>query len=294
MSFSFDTKEELCRIEEKRRAAMLYGMILFADKVSADKMQITSENVFVINRLEALASALFDVHFLVDESASAYTATLTGNALKTVLTAFHMDAKSVQLHFNADILSDEHDRAAFLRGIFLVGGSVSNPYTGYHLELVSHYYRMSQDLLLYLNGLGFPFKSVVRKSHYVLYMKDSTAVEQFLYIIGANQSAFTLVNAKIYKQVQNYHNRLNNCEEYNRDKSMDKCIEQILAIRRIMEMNKFAALPEDLKAVAELRMENQRDSLAALAEKSAGRFSKAGLSRKLAKLVEFSEKLTEK
>lgn len=291
MSFCFDTKEELCRLDEKNKTAMLYGMILFADIVQNHKIQIVSENVFVINTLESLASELFGVHFLVEETASAYTASLTGNALKIICKEFHMDPGSVQLHFNPEILSNQTDVYAFLKGAFLTGGSISNPQAGYHLELVTHFYQLSKEILAFLEQNGFPFKSVVRKSHYVLYLKDSTAIEQFLYILGAQQSAFELVNVKIYKQLQNDNNRLNNCEGYNRDKTMNKSIEQIHAIHKIQAEMGIDSLSEDLRAVCKLRLEYPYASLSELVERSKGNYSKAGLSRRLTKIISIATQI---
>ena len=290
MSFCFDTKQEICSRIEKRKSAMLYGMILFADKIGDRKIQITSENVFVINLLDDVLSELFGFHFTVSETATAYTAVLEGEALQTVYTEYHMDPSSVQLHFDADLLPTQKDVFAFIRGAFLVSGFITNPYSGYHAELVTHYYHMSGEVKRFLNENGLPFRSVVRKSHYVLYLKDSTYVEQLLYVLGANQAAFTLINAKIYKQRQNDENRLNNCDGYNRDKTMDRAIEQILAINTLQKNGKFEHLPEDLREAAQLRLAHKSASLSELSRLSGAKYSKAGLSRKLGKIVELSEK----
>ncbi len=290
LSFCFDTKQEICRSEEKRKKALLYGMILFADKIGNNKIQITSENVFVINLLDDILSTLFGFHFMISETTNAYTATLEGQALKTVYSEYHMDPTSVQLHFDPDLLPTQKDAFAFIRGAFLVSGSITNPYTGYHAELVTHYYHMSGEVKRFLNEHGLPFRSVVRKSHYVLYLKDSVFVEQFLYVIGANQAAFTLVNAKIYKQLQNDNNRLNNCDGYNRDKTMDHAIRQIIAIEKLKKTGRYDILPTDLRETATLRMSHRSASLSDLVRLSDGKFSKAGLSRRLNKLIELSEK----
>lgn len=289
MSFCFDVKQEICAQEEKNKRAMFYGMLLFGDKTGDGRLQVISENVFVINILEQLASELFGVHFMMDESANAFIASLEGDAFYEVCSAYHISPSAVQLHLNEDILEDETAVSAFLKGAFLVAGSVNNPYSAYHLELVTHYYQFSKEMSAFLEKHGLPFKSVMRKSHYVLYLKDSVIMEQFLYMLGAQKAAFDLVNAKIYKQVQNDNNRLNNCQGYNRDKTMDKSIAQILAIRRIeSDRGGLDTLSEDLKEVCELRLKNQYASLSELSALSGGKYSKAGLSRRLSKIIEIS------
>ena len=154
---------------------------------------------------------------------------------------------------------------------------------------MTHYYRLSKEISMFLEKNGLPFKSVMRKSHYVLYLKDSVVMEQFLYMLGAQKAAFDLVNAKIYKQIQNDNNRLNNCQGYNRDKTMDKSISQILAIHKIeSDRGGLDSLPEDLREVCELRLQNQYASLSELSALSGGKYSKAGLSRRLTKIIEIS------
>ena len=289
MSFCFDVKQEICSQEEKNKSAMFYGMLLFGDKLGDNKLQIISENVFVINILESFASELFDVHFVLDESANAFIASLEGDSFKEVCNAYHISPSAVQFHLDEQFLEDESAVSAFLKGAFLVAGSVNNPYSTYHLELVTHYYRLSKEISMFLEKNGLPFKSVMRKSHYVLYLKDSVVMEQFLYMLGAQKAAFDLVNAKIYKQIQNDNNRLNNCQGYNRDKTMDKSISQILAIRKIeSDRGGLDSLPEDLREVCELRLQNQYASLSELSALSGGKYSKAGLSRRLTKIIEIS------
>ncbi len=291
MSFCFDTKQEICNVSEKNKFLLFYGMIMFSEKISADCLQITSENVFVINILDQLADELFGVHFLVDESTNAYIATLSSDSLKRVFNEYHIDSDAVQVHLQADLIRSSEDLASFLRGAFLVGGSVTNPNSAYHLELVTHYYQFSKECKALLEAYGFKFKTVMRKSHYVLYLKDSDVIERFLYILGAQTAAFTLINVKIYKQIQNDNNRLNNCEGYNRDKTMNKSIEQILAINKIEKNKGLEMLGEDLGEVARLRLQNQYASLSELAALSNGKFSKAGLSRRLSKIIEISKQI---
>lgn len=290
MSYCFDTKQEICSAEEKNKRALFYGMIMFADRIT-DRLQITTENVFVINLLEELCFGLFEQHFLVDENGNSYTATLLGDSFERVCSEFHIDPHAVQPHLDVEFAENTDEVSAFLKGAFLVGGSIANPQSAYHLELICHHYHLSKEILSFLKRADFAFKSVVRKSQYVLYLKDSVVIERFLYVLGAKKAAFALVDAKIYKQLQNDDNRLNNCAEYNRDKMMDKAIHQLLAIRKIQEKMGLASLPEDLQEIAQLRLDHQMASLSELCRLTEGKFSKAGLSRRLTKIIEIANKI---
>ena len=66
MSFSFDFKEELCKVQEKDntcKAAELYGMVLFGQTVENEQLKISTENVLVINRLQTVAADLLGIFF---------------------------------------------------------------------------------------------------------------------------------------------------------------------------------------------------------------------------------------
>ncbi len=293
MSFCFDVKQEICALEEKNKRAMFYGMLLFADRIGADRLQITTENVFVINLLEQIAFDLFHIHFVLDENANTYTATLTNDSYFKVCDEFHMDPTAIQPHLDTEFAEQTAHLSAFLKGAFLVGGSIVNPTSGYHLELVCHHYHLSKDIQKFLAYCGFPFKFVVRKSHHVLYLKDSNIMERFLYVLGAKKAAFALVDAKIYKQVQNSNNRLNNCVSHNHDKVIDKAIEQIKAIEKIERIKGLECLSDDLRFVAELRKENHTASLSELCTLSEQKYSKASMSRRLSKIIDISNKLEE-
>ncbi len=294
MSFNFDTKQELCVTETKKdccRQAELYGMLLFCDKINSDEIRLVSEHVLVINRLCQLAYSLYKINFLLDESRSAYVASLKGESLKQLLTNLHISLDSLQLRLLPELLENPCCYNSFLKGAFLAAGSISDPSSGYHLELVTRYYQLSKDVKQWLNALDIHIKSVVRKSNYVLYLKDSASIEQFLYFIGAKQAAFEIANVKIYKEIQNRNNRISNCTEYNVDKSINAAVAQIKAIEIIEKEMGLDALADDLRVAAVLRKNNPSATLSELIKVSNGCFSKSGLSRKLSKLVDLSKRI---
>ena len=132
---------------------------------------------------------------------------------------------------------------------------------------------------------------VVRRSNYVLYLKDSQQIHDLLYILGARTAAFELMDIKIDKETKNNINRVENCNHYNLDKAINKAVEQVRAIELIQEKVGLSVLPEDLLYVAILRKENPHKSLTELSVISEGRLSKPSLSRKLNKIIEFSKSI---
>jgi len=295
VSFSFDVKEEICRFAEKDNAsktAELYGMALFAQSVERDFLKISTENVLVVNRLQTLSSDLLGVFFEMNEVGVTYTASMKRPALDKLYSYFRMtDDFAVILEVKDDLVRNRDRFYAFLRGAVLSGGYFSDPVSGYHFELVTPSYITAKSVLELMNQYGIPCKTVVRRSNYVVYLKDSQQIYNLLYRLGARSSAFELMNVKIEKETNNNNNRVDNCVAYNIDKALNKAVEQIRAIEKIQDKVGLSALAEDLQFVAVLRRDNPTSNLNELTALSDGKMSKASLSRKLNKIIEIANNI---
>ncbi len=293
MSFCFDVKEEICKIEEKNDACKLaefYGMVLFGQSVTGEHLKLSTENVFVINRLQSLSAALLGVFFEMSETGVTYMATMKGASLKLLYEKLGMSgAEGPLMRVNEQLIRQKDQLSAFLRGAVLAGGYFSDPVSGYHFELVTANYITAKSTLEFLNQRRILCKMVVRRSNYVVYLKDSQQIYDLLYILGARTAAFELMNVKIEKETNNNNNRVDNCTAYNIDKALNKAVEQIHAIEKIKEKVGLSALPEDLLYVAILRQENPTKNLTELTALCDGRLSKPSLSRKLNKIIDFAK-----
>lgn len=293
MSFCFDVKEELCKISLKNdscKLVELYGMVLFAQTVNKDCLKLSTENVFVVNRIQDFLSELIGSFFDMNEVGVTFNAVLKGEPLDLLYGVLDINES---FDISRYLVRSYNDLILFLRGAFISGGYINDPLNRYHLEIVTSNYTTAKSLLELLNTNKFMFKMVVRRSSYVLYLKDSQMIYDFLYKIGARSAAFDLMNIKIEKETNNNNNRMDNCASYNMDKALNKAVEQVSAIELIKSTVGLAALPEDLLYVAVLRQENPTKSLTELTDLCDGRLSKASLSRKLNKIVEFSRSIKE-
>lgn len=297
MSFSFDAKCEMCEGVIKKdccKEAQLYGMILFAQNISNDCLKLVTENVIVVNVLNELASKVIGVYFELDENVNNYVASLKGNSLKSLYDRFYITVNGrMDISVSAVLTENTCCSYSFLKGAFLSGGYVSNPANSYHFEISTPYYTLAKSLESFMKRLDFPAKTVVRKSNYVVYMKDSEAIERFLCLSGANSSAFSFMDAKIYKEMNNYSNRINNTKLHNIEKTLNKSVEQIKAINLIETKIGLTSLDADLVNAALLRKENPDKSLNELVNISDGKLSRSGLNRRLNKLMEIASKLGE-
>ena len=295
MSFSSDVKTELCRVEPARACcarAELYGALLYCHTFTAREARIITESESFARRLPELLRRAFALDFdrLPAEGEQKYIFQLTdGEKLGRVIDAFGFDSRqSPVLHINFGLLEEGCCRAAFLRGAFLAGGSVTEPRKRYHLELVTSHAQASRELLALLTDMGRRPKQTVRGGCRVTYFKSGDQIEDFLTLMGAPLSAMALMNTRAEKELRNGVNRRVNCESANLDKAVEAAQEQLEAIRRLYELGRVEELPPRLKETIILREAFPELTLSELAEEFDPPITKSCLNHRLRKLVELS------
>ena len=295
MSFSSKTKSELCKEVIGKKccaAAEAYGALLYANSFSLSLIRfITSSPDFVL-RLPKLFSKAFGVSFdaSICGKGGKHSLSITDSAkIQQVFTALDYDPKRTLVHhINLPLLENECDQAAFLRGCFLSGGSVTDPKARYHLELATMHASVSRELHAFLLELSFEPKDLKRGSAYVTYFKQSSAVEDFLTLIGAPITAMDVMQAKVEKDMTNSINRLTNCDMANADKVADAAQLQLRAIRKIESGTGLDSLSPALQQTAFLRIANPECSLSDLAQLSTPPVTKSCLAHRMNKLIEIS------
>ena len=238
MSFSGAVKEELCRAGLNRRCcaqAEAYGVLLYCNTFNGGEARVVTESGPFAQRLPALFKKAFRLDFdRLPEGEGKRIFTLSGpDKLEAVRRSFGLDPGAVALHVNFAVLEEDCCRAAFLRGAFLAGGSVSDPQKSYHLELSTSHHSVSREVLALMRELGLEAKSSQRKGNMVLYFKQSDRIEDFLTCIGAPVSAMEVMNAKLEKDLRGKVNRRVNCDAANLDKAVEAALAQVEAIRRL-------------------------------------------------------------
>ena len=180
---------------------------------------------------------------------------------------------------------------AFLRGAFLAVGSISDPHKGYHLEFVCQ--REDKALLLQklLHNFDIEAKIVMRKKYHVVYIKEGSSIVDFLNVCEAHLALMDLENLRILKEINNSVNRRVNCEAANITKTVTAATRQIDDIEYIRDHYGFQNLPEPLRQMAEVRMENPDASLKELGELLEPPVGRSGVNHRLRKLGELAERL---
>ena len=259
MSFSYDTKNELCRLNVQRLCcarAEAYGILLYCNTFSATEIRIVTENPNFSARLPRLFHRAFGLKFdrqpEADQTEGKRIFQITERKkLDHIINTLGYDPKQhMVLHINFGMLEEECCKASFLRGIFFAGGSITDPLKRYHLELTTSHLQASRELEVLLRESGYPPKSVARNGSFVTYFKQSDQIEDFLTLIGAPVAAMNVMSAKMEKDLRNSVNRRLNCDSANLDKAVLAAREQIESIRRLEEAGVLETLPEKLRQTA--------------------------------------------
>ena len=131
---------------------------------------------------------------------------------------------------NNEIKNDESYMRSFLRGVFMGSGSVSDPNNTNHLEIIIDNEQNANFIISVLTMLDIFARKMKRKNKFVIYLKDSEMISNFLVIIGSNRGTIAYEEARALKNYKNYRNRKDNCETANWDKIAKAASEQQIDI----------------------------------------------------------------
>ncbi len=297
MSFASNVKQELCRQPVGKKCCAVaesFGILLYCNTFTAQQIKIVTESTDLAQRLPRLFRKAFGLNFDAEpqegERGGKLTFSITDREkIDRIFQAFDFSAESsVTLHVNYAILEEPCCQNAFLRGVFLAGGSVTDPEKRYHLELTTTHRKVGLETEALLLDLGFYPKDTERSGTCVIYFKQSDAIEDYLTFLGAPVSAMAIMEAKVEKELRNGVNRRVNCDTANLTKVVDAAQEQIAAIRRLESRGQLEQLPEKLRQTAALRVENPEATLTELAAMLDPPVTKSALNHRMRKLIELA------
>ncbi len=295
-SFSQTVKEEISHPHFQSvccRRAFFTAMLLYGASVGSSEIRFVTENHDVIDTFAEQCSA-FDLSLTVTEKQGKttryYGICSEKEKFSRCLTALGIKTKDgIRYRIPQTVMQNPCCRRAFLKGAFFSGGTVVNPKKNYLLELTTPYMGLSRETKELLEDEGFSFKSTVRRSNYVVYLKNSEQISDFLSYIEAYQAQMEFLNNKIEKEIYNNFNRTSNGEVANYEKTVAAAVTQIRAISKIRDTVGLDSLPEDLQALAILRLEHKNASLTELAKLSNPPLTKSGVDRRMKKLITLAE-----
>jgi len=318
MSFSSDTKNELARIETEKKCDMLAeiaALIRTSGTIGLAgfgkfKITLETDNAAVARHMKILLHDYFDIktELGVFEGGAvgknrqskrfSYTITIDhDNRSESILRECGILLIKEGNNYISDgiyepIIRSKCCRKAYLRGAFLGAGTMSDPEKGYDLEFVMATETLANDLKKLINTfVDLSAKVVKRGKKYVVYMKKADYISDTLALMGATTQMLALEDTRIKKSMINSAKRTVNCDTANLDRTLDASLRQVKAIEKIADTKGLSWLPEKLREVAFLRLENPDMSIATLGEMLDPPLKKSGINNRLKKIEEIANKL---
>ena len=289
MSFSADVKEELEKVIPASRhcqLAELAALIYFGCKISEDaeggyEVEVTSENPFVARKYFTLLKKTYIINGNVESKALQAVKILDENG----------SLNGMPEEVNPVLIKKSCCKRAYLRGAFLCLGSMSDPHKGYHLEFVCEYESWAEQIRQVIGSFDLEAKIIKRKKYYVVYLKEGEGIVDLLNVMGAHRLLMELENLRVEKEVRNSINRQVNCEAANITKTVTAASKQIEDILYLQKHYGLSNLPDNLRQMAETRLEHPESSLQELGGYLNPPVGKSGVNHRLRKISEIAEKL---
>ena len=299
MSFSSDAKRELLKIQPDAlccQKAGAYGFLLFGKHFSPERIDFWTERELLARQAaEMIAAETGTFVEIVTPSrrgkpgAQHCVVTIPREAQRAgILSHFGHTGKELNLRINRANLENECCERAFLRSVFLSCGTLGDPNREYHLEIVVPYLKLSGDLEKLIDDVSegaLAPKRILRKGAHVLYLKESEQIVDFLARIGAVQTSMEIMQVKMYKELRNQVNRVTNCETANIEKTAAAAARQRAAILKIQAGGGMNSLPDELRELALLRLDNPDLSLRELGESLSSPISRSGVNHRLQRIL---------
>jgi len=181
-------------------------------------------------------------------------------------------------------------RAAYLRGAFLGGGSLSIVRSP-HLELRTASLASASFLSEVSARDGDGLVAAERSTHAVAYAKSWETIESVLARMGASETVLALEERSVVAETSARANRLANADHANLVRTSRSAQLQLDAVEHLRAADRLDQLPHSLREAAELRLRHPSDPLRELAAKTDPPATKAAVHRRLRRLEELAGRL---
>lgn len=310
MTFSGKIKEEVSKLDVDKieLVSELSGIFCTNADIKLYSIKVQTENLNAANRIFNIVKDVYDVTSNITvkknynfKKNEIYIIEIKKNVPEIIKdigligeTGFVIDEIPKE-----EIVADDNLKSAFIRGSFLISGSVNDPKTSrYHLEIISNNVKHAEFLRDLINSFNLNSKVLRRKKGYMVYIKESEKISDFLKMIKAYNGVMYFEDIRIYREKVNMNNRINNCEQANVEKSMASSNKQISDINYIKERDAYELLDDKVRLVAEYRVKYPDSSLIELSEiisvETNNKITKSCVNHRLRKIKDLADKLRRK
>ena len=316
MSFSSDLKEELSKISNlNKKDEVKYELIgyLISKNTSVVKNNVryATESEYNINRFSKLLRNL-DIDNNIEFDGKSFIITFK---VKNLIEEVEVVENQLEIKSNVDfediktissgqseklvkndinnnkliVIENDNCKRAIVRGAFLGAGSINNPSRTYHLEINLSTKNIMEFLDEILKQCNIRCKKLENNNS--IYLKDGEEISAIIALFGASSSVLKFEDIRVQKEMNGKVNRIVNCQSANLNKTLNASVEQIDAIRRLQQSNKFNNLDDNLKEIALLRLEYPDMSLVELGKKLKEPLGKSGVNYRLKRIIKIAEDL---
>lgn len=192
-----------------------------------------------------------------------------------------------------EILDNPKLMIAYLKGAFLIKGTVNNPETSnYHLEMSTDKETEALFLQRTMNNFSLNARITKRRNHLIVYIKEKDAIVEFLRRIGANVSMNEFENIVIKRTLTANISRVMNIDVANQQKTNASAKEQLKHIKFLEYNYPLEKLDPKLLMVMKVRKENPEASLLEMVDIINSTYeeqiTKSGLNHRLRKIKEIA------
>ncbi len=300
MSFTSEVKNEVSKLDftEAENIAELSALITTTAEIDTT-IKITTENASVARKIFYTIKQIFDINVKITvrkgfnfQKKYLYILEITKN-VDNILETLGIENNITSKY----IYDDEETLRAYLRGIFLGCGSINDPKKSrYHLEFLVSTKEKANQINELLNKYNLGSKILQRESRYMVYIKGSEKISDFLRLISASNALLYYEDIRIYRDHKNMTNRLNNCEQANVEKMIQSAQNEVKIIEKLKEKDMFDLLDEKDKLIATYRLKYPESSLQELSEiisiETSTKLTKSGIYHRLRKIKELGQKIS--
>lgn len=302
MSFSREVKEELekqigksrhCQLAELSALVSFCGRV--TDRENGSCFELETEHAGLAKKGYTLIKKAFGFQAELSLQTGCLLRISDREQVGKILEALRLcpapgDQRTPDGRTDGILLQNSCCRRAYVRGCFLAAGSISDPQKAYHFEIVCRTMAQAQQLQEMMCSFDTDAKIVVRKKHYVVYLKEGAQLVDMLNVMGAHAALMNLENVRILKEMRNSVNRKVNCETANINKTVNAAVRQIEDIQYLQAQDQFRKLPENLQEIARVRLEYPEATLQELGGYLSPPVGKSGVNHRLRKISEIAEK----
>lgn len=286
MSFSSDVKEELSKVNNladkmQVKYEFIGYLISHNSSVVNNYIRYATESQYNINRFSKLLNNL-KIDYKIEMEGKAFVIKLKLQENDNV------EIKDKKLIIKNQLNIEEKNEKSLIKGAFLGAGSINNPENKYHLEINFSNKENEITVLKILEKYGLNFKTLNSENKQSIYIKEGEEISKFLAFIGANKAVMKFEDIRVQREMRGKVNRLVNCKSANLNKTLNASVEQIDAIKKLQQNGKFNKLDDNLKEIANLRLENPDMPLLELGKLLKNPVGKSGVNYRLKKIIEIA------